>query len=166
MAVDHAHNRHTPGVPIIKLDLAAPHSWDLLYRLVEQKKILYVHGGPPCGTATRARDRPVPKRLRMRGAPDPRPLRSEAHPLGFPELLADHPDESLRVASEKVKKANCIYNNMAKFFEFCIGQAVYFTVEKPGEKLHVAHPRLQGALREARSSSHRFPAMYARRQQR
>ena len=165
MAVDHAHNRHTPGVPIIKLDLAAPHSWDLLYRLVEQKKILYVHGGPPCGTATRARDRPVPKRLRMRGAPDPRPLRSEAHPLGFPELLADHPDESLRVASEKVKKANCIYNNMAKFFEFCIDQAVYFTVENPSRSYMWLTPAFKELCAKP-DSSYRFPAMHARRQQR
>ena len=46
----------------------------------------FAHFGPPCGTFSRAREKPISKRLLAQGAPNPKPLRSEGFPDGFASL--------------------------------------------------------------------------------
>ena len=79
-------------------------------RIIAQGRVEYVHMGPPCGTASRAREKRVPKWLRDRGAPDPQPLRSNHWPRGLP-ALANRP-----VDLAKVRTANAIY-------DFCVNVA-------------------------------------------
>ena len=55
---------------------------------------------PPCATATRARDRPVPRRLVARGWPDAPRLRSDSQPAGTRDLLQRAPRDVLRVRRE------------------------------------------------------------------
>ena len=43
----------------------------------------------PCGTASRARERPVARDKIKQGAPQPPPLRSADHPLGLPHINPD-----------------------------------------------------------------------------
>ncbi|CAK9102393.1 Uncharacterized protein SCF082_LOCUS47864 [Durusdinium trenchii] len=51
------------------------------------------HAAPPCGTSSRARDKPLPQEMRHVRAP---PLRSEAQPLGMSDLT---PQDQARVHS-------------------------------------------------------------------
>ena len=67
LAVDHKHNRHRPKLAFMALDLSIDSGWVLLHRLLQDGKIAYVHAAPPCGTASRARDKPVPLKLRRKG---------------------------------------------------------------------------------------------------
>ena len=80
VAVDHSANRHKSKDPCVKLDLAVDSGWAILYDLLESGRLLYAHGAPPCGTASRARERPVPIHLRRKGAPNPQPLRTDEFP--------------------------------------------------------------------------------------
>mgnify|MGYP001818784186 CR=1 FL=1 len=79
--------------------------------------------GVPCGTSSRARDRPIAAALRAQGAPNPRPLRSAQHPLGLPGL---HPKEKSRVES-----ANELYMLCARVVHLCHAQGVSFAIENP-----------------------------------
>ena len=45
-----------------------------------------VHCALPCGTGSRARERPISKAAREAGAPEPKPLRDAQHILGLPAL--------------------------------------------------------------------------------
>ena len=69
VTVDHAANRHKSKVPCVKLDLSLDSGWKLLYDLLDSDMLLYVHGAPPCGTASRAREKQVPLSQIARGAP-------------------------------------------------------------------------------------------------
>ena len=123
VAVDHSSNQHTPKVACLNLDLTKPSSWEILRNLAQERRVIYVHIAPPCGTATRARDRPVPLKLRQRGAPNPKPLRSPQHPEGLPDLKG--------INAAKVKSANAIYEAAAEFLDFCHGLGIWFTCENP-----------------------------------
>ena len=123
VAVDHPSNQHTPKVACLHMDLTKPSSWQILRKMVSEGRVIYVHVAPPCGTATRARDKPVPLRLRRRGAPNPKPLRSLEHPEGLPDLRG--------INAAKVRSANDIYSATAEFLEFCHQNAIWFTCENP-----------------------------------
>ena len=115
--VDHQHNRHIQKVPVLVLDLSRESGWDILYEMLENERLLYVHCAPPCGTATRAREKRVPERLRKRGSPDPQPLRSERHPEGLPSLSG--------LDKQKVLQANEIYRLS---YQRCAGQKCVMTL--------------------------------------
>ena len=86
MAIDWHRNGSKPEGPSVLLDLTTAHAQQLLLSLVAKKRILFAHCAPPCGTASRARDRPLPASLQKQGAPCPEPLRSAAYPHGLPHL--------------------------------------------------------------------------------
>ena len=111
LPVDHARNRHLQGAPCVVLDLAQDSGWVVLYQLLEQGKIFYVHGAPPCGTASRAREKPLPLFLKQRGVHEPRQLRSTAFPGGLPGLGVE---DQLRV-----EHANCLYHRMVAVLAAC-----------------------------------------------
>ena len=123
VAVDHSSNQHTPKVACLNLDLTKSSSWEILKRMAAERQVIYVHAAPPCGTATRARDKPVPLKLRKRGAPNPRPLRSLQHPEGLPDLKG--------INAAKVKSANEIYSATAEFLGYCHKVGIWFTCENP-----------------------------------
>ena len=123
LAVDDARNRHRQKAPCVCLDLSIDSGWQVLYRLVEQGKVFYVHGAPPCGTASKAREKPSPAHLKRKGVYEPQPLRSASSPEGLPGLGAED--------QERVNKANDIYSRTAAFFTACHTKGIYWSGENP-----------------------------------
>ena len=91
VGVDHTYNRHAPTVTTINIDLSDPAQHESVWAWLGHPHLRFVAMEPPCGTATRAREKPG----------GPRPLRSDEHPEGIPSLT---PHERRRV-----DKANIIY---------------------------------------------------------
>ena len=92
--IDHSHNRFRAAATILVVDLAKPDSRKCLPHLFEAVKPQWCHMGLPCGTCSRARERPVQTALRLAGAPNPRPLRSAEHLFGLPGLTLPNQPES------------------------------------------------------------------------
>ena len=118
LAVDFSGNKHTTFHHVVYLDLRLSESWQLLRRLVDQHSTVWVHIAPPCGTASRARDRPL-----RNGYWGPRPLRSSDHPWGLHNLSNG---DAARVAS-----ANAIYKQVAEFCVFLDSRGIGWSVENP-----------------------------------
>lgn len=57
------HQVVSPLSPILVLDLTTTDGKQILFSILEQPRLLAVHMGLPCGTASRARDRPIPAKL-------------------------------------------------------------------------------------------------------
>lgn len=75
-ALDHHLKRTRLKAAAVKLDLTQPWVQELIEREVKLGRVHAIHLGPPCGTASRARNIPVKRKLRSKGAPNPQPLRS------------------------------------------------------------------------------------------
>ena len=110
IGVDWRGNKHQPTVPILNVDLTTEDGQRFVRELIAQDHVMYVHLAPPCGTYTRARERPIPKHLRRRNAPCPRPLRSEERPDGLPQPEPPFTE----VERVKIEKANVLA-------DFCAG---------------------------------------------
>lgn len=67
--------------PVIKIDLNKADGQNLLWQVLKHPLLAFVHMGPPCGTASRARNIPLSK-----DAHGPPPLRSAEFPDGLPSL--------------------------------------------------------------------------------
>ena len=128
--VDHKENRFTPRVPFHSLDLTVPSGQARLWEILSSQSLSFVHMSPPCGTASRAREKRISEADRARGIPEPQPLRSEQFPLGLPTLAADFPHEVARV-----RKANIIYRLCADVAAFCSHRLVPWTLENPSNSL-------------------------------
>ena len=118
LAVDFSGNKHRPFVGIVKLDLRLVSSWDFLRYVANSRRIALFHAGPPCGTSSRARGKPL-----ANGEPGPQPLRSVDWPLGLPDLQG--------VDKLKVLSANAIYLQVAAFCKELQAQGVLWCVENP-----------------------------------
>ena len=117
LAVDFSGNKHRPFVGIVKLDLRLV-SWVFLRYVANSRRIALFHAGPPCGTSSRARGKPL-----ANGEPGPQPLRSVDWPLGLPDLQG--------VDKLKVLSANAIYLQVAAFCKELQAQGVLWCVENP-----------------------------------
>ena len=117
VGVDHTYNRHAPAVTTINIDLSDTAQHESIWAWLEHPHLRFVAMSPPCGTATRAREKPG----------GPRPLRSEVHPEGIPSLT---PHERKRV-----DKANIIYLLMVDVAMFCLRRGVLFVIENPSRSL-------------------------------
>ena len=89
-AVSVDHEVVQPFAPVVTLDLTTETGTRILWDIMRAPGLEAVHLGLPCGTSSRARELPIPLALRRAGVPEPRPLRSAAHPLGIPGLAAHH----------------------------------------------------------------------------
>ena len=123
LGIDHSRNRHSAQAPTAMLDLTTDAGQRVVREVLQSGRLLYCHAAPPCGTASRARDKVVSASLRARGAPSPPPLRSEQWPAGLPNLEGDN----LR----RVESANKIYNFIAAFMGECHSMGVAWSVENP-----------------------------------
>ena len=112
-------NKHFTVVPILKLDLSDKTNLQIIESMIQSGKLLAVTMAPPCGTASRARDR----RIKSPNKPDPKPLRSESHPEGLPNLTGSN--------HERVQLANLIYEHLMILCELCLQLKVPFIVENP-----------------------------------
>ena len=92
---------------------------ELIEREVKLGRVHAIHLGPPCGTASRARNIPVKRKLRSKGAPNPQPLRSSVYPLGLPWLKG--------LNKTKMDAANCLYEFSARLVQLADQFGVLFT---------------------------------------
>ena len=127
IAVDQKSNEHFQHVRCTELDLSKQESWELVCDMLSNDPIHHVHLGPPCGTASAARNRPVPQHLVQAGAPNPPPLRSRLHPLGLPGLHHSH--------LARVLTANRIYIFCSKVVRLCVARNILVSVENPENSL-------------------------------
>ena len=117
--IDYGRNKFQPRLPTIKMDLADYDSVDICCDLIRSGSIQVVTAAVPCGTASRAREIPIPN--------GPRPLRTESHPYGIPGLT---PAELLRVET-----ANKIYANVHKILLVADSCGCICFVENPRNSL-------------------------------
>ena len=118
VGVDWTRNQSVPEGPSVKLNLADPASLKLVLQLLRSGRVVYVHMGPPCGTASRAREIPIPG---SRSAP--RPLRSAAFPDGLEGLTG--------VELLRVQQSNLLYAAVEQVVLLCTKLGILFSVENP-----------------------------------
>ena len=119
MPVDNSRAR-AHGVHICIFDLTEPHQFQCLMDAlrVHKGQIIMVFIAPPCGTSSRARERPI------KGVHDaPKQLRSELFPDGLPYL--QHEDK------RKTEAANLVYEAVANIVAWCSEEAIPVIVENP-----------------------------------
>ena len=123
LGIDHHLKRTRLKAAAVKLDLTQPWVQELIEREVRLGRVHALHLGPPCGTASRARNIPVKRKLRCKGAPNPKPLRSSQFPLGFPWLKG--------LNKVKCDAANCLYAFAARLAKLADLSGTLVTIENP-----------------------------------
>ena len=110
---DHAYNKCVPEAFCLSIDLTTHKGRCLGWAWLKHPRTKFTWYAPPCGTATRARERP--------GGPPP--LRSDFYPEGFPNLTGRH--------KVRVEAANAIYAFTALAAAFCDKMGIFFVIENP-----------------------------------
>ena len=113
--------------PVTVLDLTCQPHQTILLDIVASRIPDYLHFGLPCGTASRARDKPVAKSLQRLGAPSPPQLRSAQFPLGNPDIPADSIN-GVRLAKFK---ANALYKFALELLLLVMGTHCVVSFENP-----------------------------------
>ena len=121
--IDSARNKHVPLRPVLVLDLNDPTSRSLLLQKVVNTRPAAVHVALPCGTGSRARERPIPKHLLAQGAPAPVPLRDASHILGLPTL--NHADK------KRVELANQLAEFTIELLKLSMTMGFFMSIENP-----------------------------------
>lgn len=103
------------------LDLTNSKHVDILKSLFHFCRPCYAHFGLPCGTCSRAREKPLPAHLK--GYSAPQPLRDECHVEGLPHLSG-----SDRL---KVETANMLYKHAVELLEICRQLNTCVSIENP-----------------------------------
>ena len=124
LSVDHKISPDAKA-PITVLDLTRPSDQTILQDIIKHKPPQYVHFGLPCGTCSRARDRPVSQALQSQGAPNPAQLRSAEFPLGLPSI----PTGSINYA--RVMQANMLYDFAVALFTMLLAMDCVISFENP-----------------------------------
>ena len=124
---------------IFQCDITKPTEYKhfLAFLEVEKDHLLHSHFAPSCGTASRARERPIPGL-----APDecPRPLRSDLHPDGFPDLTSTE--------KERVSQANLSYDAMCDLIELLVPLGCSVSVENPIRSLFWKYSRMKKLMQK------------------
>ena len=121
VAVDHTTSR-SEQFPIFQVDVTDETGLHQLEAFIDVEKdsILHGHFAPSCGTASRARGRPIPGEDPSTG---PQPLRSSDFPNGLPSLSEA---EKLRV-----EKANQSYEATVRLILKLIQAGISVSIENP-----------------------------------
>ena len=53
LPVDWGHNKHSPYVRALQMDLRQPSTWEFIRHVCQTRPIAWIHIAPPCGTASR-----------------------------------------------------------------------------------------------------------------
>ena len=117
------HEIEAPLRPVVSLDLTTKSGQELLWLVLQSPRLVAIHLGLPCGTASKARDRPISKELQQLGVPSPAPLRSAAFPLGIPGVTG--------VNATKLAKANELYRLGLEIMLFASKRQVVISIENP-----------------------------------
>ena len=120
--VDHEFNTHKTAVSTISLNLQDQKSQALVESMVIQTRPAAIHLGLPCGTCSRARDKPLPAHLKTQFH-DPPPLRDAHNLLGFPTLTGTH--------AVKVQVANDLYRWGVRLLYICWKHGIRISIENP-----------------------------------
>jgi len=123
MAVDKDSQR-AQSVHIATYDLNEPDQVAALSDFIVKHShiILWAHFAPSCGTASRARGRPLPKLAKM-GIKVPQPLRSDSQPMGMDGLSG--------LDKIKAECANITYENTCELMRLCIELGIAVSLENP-----------------------------------
>ena len=140
--IDHVQNRFHPKAPPKVLDLTTHSGCVGLWELLKTPGLCYVHLSPPCGTASRARERALPRDRVAKGWPEPKPLRSEQFPTGLPDLAKTNPRDVARV-----QQANKLYTLSVEVCEFLSGSQIPWTLENPRNSLFWWYPGVENLLK-------------------
>ena len=123
VAVDHDKTRSS-GPHIALYDLNDRSQFDALVEFIrlEKHRIIWVHFAPSCGTASRARERPL-KSLEKKGYRIPKPLRSDEFPLGVPGLQGTD--------KYRTETANSTYARTAELATMLHEWGITISIENP-----------------------------------
>ena len=116
---DHIRNKQAAAQVVIA-DFTTDVGVNLLMQWLADEPVVGIFIAPPGGSASRARSIPP---LKRKAPGDPRPLRSDRHPNGLPNLLF--------VDRVKVSKANKLYFLTAKLVQWAIEHGCLFSIENP-----------------------------------
>ena len=138
LGIDYAKNKDKPQSRAIKLDLSQAADQAAFWTLVGAGNVCYVHFGPPCDTASRARE--IRRKDANGGSAevDPRPLRSDEHPDGVSGLPA--------VDWERVRIANILYKFVASAVIELSRRKIRWTIENPQNSLMWSTSWMQDVL--------------------
>ena len=138
MAIDKDKSR-AQSVHVAQYDLNEPNQLDALCDFIQrhQERILWAHFAPSCGTASRARGRPLPKLERM-GIKVPKPLRSDRQPGGLDGLSG--------VDKLRAETANITYDSTCTLIKLCHRLAIAVSLENPENSLFWKIPAVKALL--------------------
>ena len=141
LGIDWKGCKDKPEGRVIWLDLTTKRGMRDLKDILEANKhtLKIVFMSPPCGTASRAREIRRTKPDAFGKVIDPKPLRSDEHPDGLPDLGG--------IALEKVKSANILYENMIEIALWCDEHGVSWILENPSNS-HIWETKAFKKLRE------------------
>ena len=124
LAFDHSSKRSC-GVEICQFDLTDPAQIETLATFIASSadSIVLIWFAPPCGTASRAREKPIPGFDKL-GVSVPKPLRSVSQP--------DQIDGLSHVEKTKVEVANQLYEAVYLLASVACDHNVCTVVENPG----------------------------------
>ena len=120
-------NKSKPMARVISIDLSADDAVSKFEALLNDNDVIFTRGAPPCGTASKAREIPIPLWKLKQGAPNILPLRSSAFPAGLQGLSGD---DKVRVMT-----ANRIYANMCRIIMICHARHIAWSIENPENAL-------------------------------
>ena len=140
MAVDKDSSR-AQSVHVACFDLNDPDQLQALCVFIEkhQHQILWAHFAPSCGTASKARGRPLPKLAKM-GIRVPQPLRSDERPLGLDGLTG--------LDKVKAETANITYESTCALIRLCHLLGIAVSVENPEKSLFCKIPQIVALMEE------------------
>ena len=123
LGIDHVIDKRRVKGPVSKVDLSKRPGQRTVIEWLEADKVDAFMLAPPCGTASRAREIPIPRRHQLRKGMQPAPLRSEAEPMGLAHLKG--------IAKLKVATANRLYAFTRKVINLCVSKGIPFICENP-----------------------------------
>ena len=137
-AIDHKCHRAS-GIAIQHYDLTDPSHLESLVVFIQENKddIAMVWMAPPCGTASKARERP-PKHLERMGMSIPKPLRSKEQP--------DQLDGLGGINKIKTETANILYDAVHVIATTCYNLGIFVVSFLVNIAYCQTSKRVQGAL--------------------
>ena len=121
--MDGPRNVHKTEAATLTLDLCERDPQQCLLSIIRELRPESIHIALPCGTGSRARERPIPALLRRQGAPAPRQLRDNSNPLGRPNLT--------EFEQKKVRSANELALFTVKILQTVMHSDTIVTIENP-----------------------------------
>ena len=122
LGIDHMVDKRRVKGPVAKVDLAHHDGQSTVLCWIQDGKVDAVMLAPPCGTSSRAREIPLPRK-----GMQPVPLRSDRWPNGLPHLQG--------VAKLKVITANKLYKFSMKVIKLCVQRGIPVICENPKRSL-------------------------------